>query len=335
MLFIVDEASGVANPIMEAILGTLSGANNKLLMCGNPTRTSGTFYDAFTEDRKIYACHTVSSLDSTRTNKNNIESLIRKYGKDSNVVRVRVYGEFPLQEDDVFLQLAWIEQSIATEPYTKTAKALGIYCTSDGRKVIDRSGVESIDIGCDVARYGDDKTCIGYKINEVARMYKKYNGQNTTWTTGNILQLYKMLTDLYKFKGKVYVKIDDGGVGGGVTDQLEAAKKMHPDEYKTMVVVPVHFGQPIRHRYYYDSTTYMMGVVREMIQPFDEVGNARQPSLILPNDDDLVGQLSCRKYSYYSGRVKVESKKEMKERGLRSPDEADCMLLTCFPVRRR
>lgn len=43
MLFIVDEASGVADPIMEAILGTLSGANNKLLMCGNPTRTSGTF----------------------------------------------------------------------------------------------------------------------------------------------------------------------------------------------------------------------------------------------------------------------------------------------------
>lgn len=38
MLFIVDEASGVADPIMEAILGTLSGANNKLLMCGNPTK---------------------------------------------------------------------------------------------------------------------------------------------------------------------------------------------------------------------------------------------------------------------------------------------------------
>ena len=37
MLFIVDEASGVAEPIMEAILGTLSGGNNKLLLCGNPT----------------------------------------------------------------------------------------------------------------------------------------------------------------------------------------------------------------------------------------------------------------------------------------------------------
>ncbi len=43
MLFIVDEASGVADPIMEAILGTLSGAENKLLMCGNPNKTSGVF----------------------------------------------------------------------------------------------------------------------------------------------------------------------------------------------------------------------------------------------------------------------------------------------------
>ena len=60
MLFIVDEASGVADPIMEAILGTLSGANNKLLMCGNPTKTSGTFFDAFHADRAQYKYITVS-----------------------------------------------------------------------------------------------------------------------------------------------------------------------------------------------------------------------------------------------------------------------------------
>ena len=78
MLFIVDEASGVADPIMEAILGTLSGENNKLLMCGNPTKTTGTFYDSHTRDRALYKCHTVSSADSKRTNKENIESLIKK-----------------------------------------------------------------------------------------------------------------------------------------------------------------------------------------------------------------------------------------------------------------
>ena len=110
MLFIVDEASGVADPIMEAILGTLSGDNNKLLMCGNPTRTSGTFYDAFNGDRAIYKCHTVSSADSPRTNKENIQSLIKKYGRESNVVLVRVFGEFPKQERRL-LSTSWEKAS--------------------------------------------------------------------------------------------------------------------------------------------------------------------------------------------------------------------------------
>ena len=335
MLFIIDEASGVADPICEAILGTLSGENNKLMMCGNPTRASGTFYDAFTADRSIYKCHTVSSADSPRTSKENIQSLIRKYGAESNVVRVRVYGEFPLQEDDVFIPLEWIERSIKTDPDEDTAKALGLYYDENGEKVIDKSGVHSIDIGCDVARFGDDRTCIGYKINEVAKMHKKYNGQDTTWTAGNIVQLFLNLVEFYGFTGNVDVKIDDGGVGGGVTDQLKEVKRRDPERFQQMTIWPIHFGQPIRHKNYYDTTTYMMGVIREMIQPFDKAGTPRQPTLILADDDDLRGQLSCRKYGFIGGKLKVESKKEMKDRGLRSPDEADCMLLTCYPVGRK
>lgn len=335
MLFIVDEASGVGDPIMETILGTLSGENNKLLMCGNPTRTSGTFYDAFTSDRNIYATHTVNSENSRRTNKDNIASLKRKYGAGSNVVRVRVYGEFPDQEDDVFIPLSWLDGSINTEMEPATAKAFGEFFDALGNKITDRNGVNAIDIGCDVARFGDDKTVIGYKVNEVAKIFKKKNGMDTTWTAGNIAMLYTALKDLYRFKGNIAVKIDDGGVGGGVTDQLKAIKRSNPEMYATMIIVPIQFGQPIKHKFYYDTTTYMMGIIREMIQPFDEEGKPRKPTLILPNDDDLVGQLSCRKYGFIGSKTKVESKKEMKDRGLPSPDEADCMLLTCFPTKRK
>ena len=56
MLFVVDEASGVADPIMEAIQGTLSGDNNRLLMCGNPTQNTGTFHDSHTVDAQSYYC---------------------------------------------------------------------------------------------------------------------------------------------------------------------------------------------------------------------------------------------------------------------------------------
>ena len=334
MLFIVDEASGVADPIMEAILGTLSGANNKLLMCGNPTKTSGTFFDAFHADRAQYKYITVSSRDSPRTNKENIASLDRKYGKDSNVVRVRVDGEFPEEEDDIFIPITWLDRSKDTEISDITAKAFGLYRNAAGIILpADTRGVSRIEIGCDVARFGDDKTCIGYRVNEVAKIFKKYNGRDTNWTASNIAMLYKRLKEQFRFDGPIGVKVDDGGVGGGVVDQLRSFIRTEPAVYGNMIVLPVNFGQPVQHRYYADSTTYMMGVIRDLIAPYDDMGNPHKPEIILPNDNDLIGQLSCRKYYFTSnGKQKVESKEEMKKRGLASPDEADCMLLVCLPV---
>ncbi len=313
MLFIVDEASGVADPILEAILGTLSGANNKLLMCGNPTKNSGIFYDSHIADRALYRCHTVSSLDSPRTNKENIDALIRKYGRGSNVVRVRVFGQFPLQEDDVFIPLSLIEASIMTE--------------------IREGPVESIDVGCDVARFGDDKTVIGFKINEKVEFFKKRNGQDTMRTAADIAFLGQTLVDKCRYQHKIAVKIDDGGVGGGVVDRLRQIKRSNPAQYWWMEIIPVKFGVRIKHKYFYDSTTYMMNAVRELLSPFDDDGKPKPVELILPDDNDLVGQLSTRKYSMTdNSKIKIESKDDVKKRGLPSPDEADCVLLLCLPV---
>lgn len=317
MLFIVDEASGVADAIMEAILGTLSGENNKLLMLGNPTKTSGVFYDSHTKDRSLYKCHTVNSETVPRVNKTNIESLKRKYGENSNVVRVRVYGEFPLQEDDVFIPLSLIEKSIMTD-------------YDEGEPIFQ------IDIGCDVARFGDDKTVIGYRVGRKAEIYKKFHGQDTMKTAKTIAKLGMELIDKHKHIKCIPIKVDDGGVGGGVVDKLRELKKDYPKRYDWMMVVPVHFGMPIKHKYYNDTTTYMMSVVRELISDVDEDGNPKEVELILPNDSDLVGQLSCRKYDFKgNGKQFVESKKDMKERGLSSPDEADCILLVCLPVSKK
>lgn len=317
MLFIVDEASGVADAIMEAILGTLSGENNKLLMLGNPTKTSGVFYDSHTKDRSLYKCHTVNSESVSRVNKTNIEGLKRKYGENSNVVRVRVYGEFPLQEDDVFIPLSLIEKSIMTD-------------------YDEDEPIYQIDIGCDVARFGDDKTVIGYRVGRKAEIYKKFHGQDTMKTAKIVAQLGTELIAKHKDIKCIPIKVDDGGVGGGVVDKLRELKKDYPKRYGWMMIVPVHFGMPIKHKYYNDTTTYMMSVVRELISDVDEEGNPKEVELILPNDSDLVGQLSCRKYDFKgNGKQYVESKKDMKERGLSSPDEADCILLVCLPVSRK
>jgi hypothetical protein len=316
MLFVVDEASGVADNIMEAILGTLSGGNNKLLMCGNPTRTSGTFYDSHNCDRALYKCHKVSSRDSSRTNKETIAANEKKYGKDSNFIRVRVDGEFPKQEDDVFIAIDLVEMSVDTDFKNPEIPDL-------------------IHIGCDVARYGDDKTVIGYKVNEKIELYKKRSGQDTMKTADDIIMCYERLIAKYpKYKRPIAVKVDDGGVGGGVVDRLRQIKRNNPKRFRRLEIFPVKFGQRIKHAYYYDSTTYMMSVVRNLLSPYDENGKSKPVELVLPDDDDLIAQLSGRKYEMTEdSKQRVESKDAIKKRGGHSPDEADCVLLCCLPVK--
>lgn len=317
MLFIVDEASGVADPIMESILGTLSGDNNKLLMCGNPTKTSGAFFDSHTKDRAAYKAHRVNAEDSPRTNKENIASLKRKYGADSNFVRVRVLGEFPLEEDDVFIPLHLIEESIQL-----------------GRDYVPSLTPTSIHIGCDVARFGDDQTVIGQKVDEKVDLVHKTRGQDTMKTADRIIALGESLIARYKWRGKIPVKVDDGGVGGGVVDRLRQIKRNDPERFSWLEVFPVKFGLRIKNKYFHDSTSFMMNVVKNLLAPFDEQGKPKPVGLILPNDDNLAAQLSCRKYRVTEvSKIQIESKDAMKKRGLTSPDEADCVLLLCLPVR--
>lgn len=315
MLFIVDEASGVADLIMEAILGTLSGEHNKLLMCGNPTRNSGTFFDAFHADRSQYQCHTVSSRSSHRTNKDNISSLDRKYGRNSNVVRVRVDGEFPDQEDDVFIMLSLIEHSIMLE-------------------LLETLLPKRISFGVDVARYGSDETVIARNVGGKITLPSIFRGQSLMKTVGKIVLLYReAIREFPAYKGKLYVNIDDCGLGGGVTDRLEEVKQ--EEKLSRMVIVPVNAagkvpediikdgnGEVRANDIYDNMTTYLWGTVKEKL-----IGE----EISLENDNDLVAQFSCRKYRLTSrGKIVLESKDEMKKRGIESPDRADAVALSCF-----
>lgn len=315
MLFIVDEASGVADPIMEAILGTLSGANNKLLLCGNPTRTSGTFFDAFNADRAIYKCHTVSSADSSRTNKDNIKSLIRKYGEDSNVVRVRVKGEFPKQEDDVFIMLSIVE-----------------HCTMID--LPEDKAISRISFGVDVARYGNNETVIAKNVGGKITLPVSFIGQSLMTTVGKIVWLYrKVIAENVTYLGKIYVNIDDCGLGGGVTDRLEEVKR--EEKLTRMVIVPVNAAGKVPDEVvedgtgkvkacdiYDNMTTYLWGTAKELMI---------KEKIKLENDNELVGQFSCRKYRLTSrGKMLLESKEEMKKRGICSPDRADAVVLSCY-----
>ena len=319
ILYIIDEASGVDDKIFEPVLGAMSTPGARLLMCGNPTQLSGFFYDSHHKNRAIYKTHHIDGRKSSRVSQDFVKTIVSMYGEDSDVFRVRVAGNFPLQEDDIFIPLPLVENSIMTE-------------------FMPRISPNTIHIGCDVARFGDDRTVIGYKTDEKVTFYKKRQGQDTMRTADDIVMLGQELVERYKLNPEkdtpIPVKVDYGGVGGGVVDRLRQIKRNDPERFWWLEVYPVKFGQRIKHKYYYDSTTYMMSIVKKLLQPYDEDGIKKPVELILPDDDDLVAQLSGRKYTITEdSKIRVESKKDMKKRDRPSPDEADCVLLLCLPVK--
>lgn len=312
MLIIVDEASGVADPIMEAILGTLSGEDNKLLMCGNPNRLEGVFYDSHNADVDKYAIHHVSSYDSSRTNKDNIDMLLRKYGRDSDVARVRIYGDFPKGALDSFISMETVEYATKTvfdEGYFENAKVFYL--------------------GCDIARFGDDHTVLAPKIKDYYFDVKKYSKQDTMTTTGRIIQCCKEYMDLYPNIKKCIVKVDDTGVGGGVTDRL---KEVIREEKLRIKVIAINNGESADDDYYFNLGAELWGKFKEQLE--ENMSNVLQGKLgciRLPADKEMIKQLSNRKYRISSrGKIQLESKEDMKKRGVGSPDIADAIVLAGY-----
>lgn len=319
ILFIIDEASGVDDKIFEPVLGALSTEGSRLLMCGNPTQLNGFFYDSHHKNKAEYSTIHIDGRNSERVSDDFVQKIISMFGEDSDVYRVRVAGDFPQGGSDTFIPLSLLEKSLQTE-------------------YVPRKHPFQIHIGCDVARFGDDKTIITYRIDEKVEIYKKLSGKDTQETAGYLLALGNELVNRYGLApdkdDPIPVKIDDGGVGGGVVDTLRHAKASEPTIYWWLEVFPILFGQKIKDRHYDDSTTYMMSIVKKLLLEYDENGVPKPVELILPDDNELFGQLSCRKYSMTSkGKIRVESKEEMKKRGLHSPDEADSVLLACLPVK--
>ncbi|MED1790811.1 phage terminase large subunit [Brevibacillus laterosporus] len=305
MLFIADEASGIADPIMGAILGTLSGSENKLLMCGNPTRTSGVFFDSHNKDRADYKTHKVSSLDSSRTSKENIEMLKRKYREDSDVYRIRVLGEFPKKEADTFIALEVAE----------------LACNSS----VEPEG-DVLHIGVDVARFGDDETVIATRIGNKGFPLHTYNKQDTMVTAGWVINIAKRMIKEKPELIKAKIKVDDDGVGGGVTDRL---KEVVREENLPFDIIPVRNGSKPEDNHFENLGTEIWAKLKETLEENLSIHLQGSESTIqLPKDDKLISQLTTRKYKMTSkGKIALERKEDMKKRGLDSPDRADAVVL--------
>lgn len=163
--------------------------------------------------------------------------------------------------------------------------------------------------GLDPAEYGDDDTSLMQRQGRVVKKIGSWNGLGTMETAGRVGVLYDRLPPDER-PDAIYV--DSTGVGTGVADRLR--EEGYP-------VVRIHFGEKAR-----DDERYVL-VRDEMWGDMDEW--FQDGPVSIDDDDNLAAQLTSVQYGYDSKRrVKLEPKEKMKERGLRSPDDADAMALT-------
>lgn len=300
LLVVIDEAPGVDPSIHTAVDTLITGEHNHVVKIGNPMSPAGPFYENCNSSQ--YKTITISAFDhpnvqESRTvipgavTKQWIDDRRREWGETSPLWFAKVLGVFPDESEDTLFPLSWCHKAMSAEvePVTKTVLAQ------------------------DVARFGDDRSVSAEIKNNALRFVRVSQKEDTMMQSG---RLYSMHEQYEAFA------IDETGVGGGVVDRLRELMKDEPHP------IPVHGinlgSKPHNEKKFYNLRAELYWVFRERMRP-----DARPEDKIkLPQDEELVAELTAIKYSYTSdGRIKIESKDDMKKRGLRSPDKADAAIL--------
>lgn len=169
-------------------------------------------------------------------------------------------------------------------------------------RTVSDEGAE--EVGVDVARMGNDRSTF-YK----RKGFKVTGHQEHSKTS--LTDLATRLEHFINFNKQVRIKIDDTGVGGGLTDIMKE---------RGYSVVAINFGSSPTDK---DRYTNLISEAWFHLQTIID-------KIQLPLDNDLLMELTTRKWRMDSrGRRAVESKEDYKKRGYRSPDKADGLIM-CY-----
>lgn len=160
-------------------------------------------------------------------------------------------------------------------------------------------------LGVDVARFGDDDTVFCLRVGRKVFPMETYKGLDT-------MQVAEKLAQAIEKHQPDATFIDGGGVGGGVVDRMK--------QLGFNRVTEINFASsPDDPEKYANKRAEMYYTLRE----------ACTNGLDFPQDNDLANQLIALEYCFnQQDRAILESKKDMKKRGLVSPDKSDALALT-------
>lgn len=291
--YIVDEASAVPDAILEVAEGGLTDGEPMIFLFGNPTRNNGTFYEAcFGRRRNLWNPTIIDSRNSKFTNKDTIKEWLELYGEDSDFFRVRVRGLAPNASDAQFIDHKRILD----------AQKRAVVVMPD----------EPLVAGVDFAWGGSDDNVVRFRRGLDARSIPpiRVKGEFTRDPGVMTTRLSEVLTKDYEGQKVKMLFLDSAGIAGPIAERLRSLGFRNVQE--------VNFGADSpddKYRYFRD---YMWAQMKEWLSKgaIDD-----HPEL----EADLTGP-GLRPDSRQ--RVWLESKEDMKRRGVESPDDGDALALT-------
>jgi phage terminase large subunit len=289
VMLVADEASGVPEAVFEAAAGSMSGHNALTILLGNPVRSSGFFFETHNRLKDEWWTRRVSCLDSTRVSKEYVQDMKSRYGEESNAYRIRVLGEFPRSDDDTIIPMELLESA----------------------KHRDTRAYEDAPIiwGLDVARFGSDSSVLCKRQSNVVHTLERWRNLDLMQLTGAVVAQYEACDHKNR---PAEILVDSIGLGAGVVDRLRELKL--PARGINVSESPAMGGT------YLNLRAELWHKAKAWLEKRD---------CKIPNNEDLIGELATVRYTFTSnGKIKIESKDDIRRRGLKSPDMADAFVLT-------
>lgn len=321
ILYLFDEAKAIPSPVFDAAEGAFSGSGADTvlealaLVVSTPGEPVGRFAEIHqrrpgTEDWWVRHVTVDEAMRAGRISSDWVEARRRQWGETSAVFQNRVLGEFATQSEDSVIPLKWVEDAIKRwEDFNSV-----IGTTDEEGNIIVLPNMSKVAV--DVARTGEDKTVIAVRHGAFIKPLHKHSLASTMETAGQaVLRLGG--------SRNVPCAVDVIGIGAGVVDRLREqgyeVDAFNASSGTDLTDVTGELG-------FINRRAAAWWTMRELLDPINDMG------VMLPNDDELIGDLVAPHWTITSaGKIKVESKDEIKKRLGRSTDCGDAVVMNFCP----
>lgn len=231
----------------------------------------------------------------------------KQWGAQSSIYKNRVLGIFSSDATDTIIPLSWVEAAQARWDPRGTIDSDG---ESDSLRYTPPGPVTAY--GCDPGG-GVDKSII-------APRHTFWIGQLIVYDDIDPTQLSNHLATMTALR-PIKIVVDEIGIGAGVISNLRAAQRR---------VVPFHAGKSTRATdasgtlSFLNKRAHAWWLMRELLDP------ASACPVALPPDDLLAGDLSTPKWDARTGKIRVESKDDIRARLGRSTDAGDAVVMAFY-----